>query len=725
MKKPDPSAVAECSADTYVTVSPRSAKGADSVIAQTQQDSRMAASRRPVDISGLNPQQREGVLATEGPVLLLAGAGTGKTRVVTHRIAHLIAQGVEPQHILAVTFTNKAAREMRERVGALLGGKDAEAITIGTFHSFCLKILRRQIHLLGYSHHFSICGEGYQKGLIRTVMSELGLVGQGRDPGMWLGLISKAKSAMHGPEDVREYPWSFAGELAEVYEVYQRRLQQMDQVDFDDLLVLVHRLWAQYPDVLAKHQDLYRYVMVDEYQDTNSVQFQLVGTLAGKRANLCVVGDDDQSIYGWRGADVGNILEFDQQFPGAKVIRLEQNYRSTSTILDAANAVIANNSARHAKKLWSERDRGEEILCVRCDDEEDEAKFVAEYLGERSLNNRYRYGEMAVLFRSNHQSRALENALRQAKIPYTLVGSNSFYQRKEILDAVSLLQTVVNPRDDQSLLRVLNVPPRGIGDVSIQHLRDIGKMLGRPLQSLLNHEEFLARLSGPAEPASREFHRQLMQARQLFAEPGRLAKNVESFFELIGYMEGLGRMYKPREDALKRRDNVLEFINAVAEYERRNGPRSTLQDFLEAFALLDAQDKEDKDGKAEESVTLMTVHASKGLEFPLVMVVGLERGLFPHRMALEEGGIEEERRLFYVAVTRAQRELVLAHAEKRRTRGQVIRQRPSPFLDEVPDELMRLCTPRNALAPVSKDAGSKFLAEMMSMFDDDEAESES
>jgi superfamily I DNA/RNA helicase len=680
----------------------------------------MPSSRRAVDLSGLNPQQKEGVLATEGPVLLLAGAGTGKTRVVTHRIAHLIASGVEPKHILAVTFTNKAAREMRERVAALLGSRDAEAVTIGTFHSFCLRILRRHIHLLGYSHNFAISGEGYQKGLIRTVMGELGLVGQGRDPGLWLALISKAKSALHGPDDVREYDWSFAGELAEVYAVYQRRLQQMDQVDFDDLLVLVHRLWQEYPDVLAKHRDQFRYLMVDEYQDTNSVQFQLVATLAGERANLCVVGDDDQSIYGWRGADVGNILEFDEQFPGAKVIRLEQNYRSTATILDAANAVIAHNSERHAKRLWSERAKGDVILCVRADDEEDEAKFVASFLRERSLNGRYRHDEMAVLFRSNHQSRALENALRQAKIPYTLVGSNSFYQRKEILDAVSLLQTVCNPRDDQSLLRILNVPPRGIGDVSIQHLRDIGKMLGRPLQSLLNHEEFLNRLNGPGEPAVRSFHAHLQQARQLFAEPGGLAGKVERFFNDIGYMEGLGRMYKPREDALKRRDNVLEFINAVAEYEHRTGPRTTLGEFLEAFALLDAQDKEDKEGKGEASVTLMTVHASKGLEFPLVMVVGLERGLFPHRMSLEEGNVQEERRLFYVAITRAQKELVLAHAEKRRARGQVTRQRPSPFLDEVPDELVRLCTPRNALAPASKDSAANYLAQMMAMFDDED-----
>jgi len=680
----------------------------------------MTRSRRSPDLSGLNPQQRQGVLATTGPVLLLAGAGTGKTRVVTHRIAHLIATGVEPAHILAVTFTNKASREMRERVATLLGRLEAEAVTIGTFHSFCLRILRRHIHLLGYSNSFAICGEGYQKGLIRTVMTELGLVGEGRDPGMWLGLISKAKSALHGPDDVREYSWPFAAELAEAYEMYQRRLQQMDQVDFDDLLVLVLRLWREYPDVLAKHRDQYQYLMVDEYQDTNSVQFQLVGTLAGERANLCVVGDDDQSIYGWRGADVGNILEFDQQFPGATVIRLEQNYRSTATILDAANAVIANNSERHAKRLWSEQDRGDEILCVRADDEQDEATFVADVLEDRASRGRFSHGQMAVLFRSNHQSRALENALRQARIPYTLVGSNSFYQRKEILDAVSLLQTANNPRDDHSLLRVLNVPPRGIGDKSIERLRDMGKLVGEPLQSLLGHDQFLSRLSGAGASASQAFDQQLREARRQFSEPGGLSVKVEQYLNDIGYMDGLGRMYKPREDALKRRDNVLEFITAVAEFERKAGPKSLLPEFLEAFALLDAQDKEDKGGEGEESVTLMTVHASKGLEFPLVMVVGLERGLFPHRMALEEGGIQEERRLFYVAVTRAQSELVLTHVEKRRTRGQVTRQRPSPFLDEVPEELVRTCTPGTALKPASKEAAAGYLAEMMAMFETDE-----
>ena len=677
----------------------------------------MTSFRRAPDLSGLNPQQRQGVLATEGPVLLLAGAGTGKTRVVTHRIAHLIACGVAPEHILAVTFTNKAAREMRERVAALLGGRDAEAVTIGTFHSFCLRTLRRHIHLLGYSHGFAICGEGYQKGLIRTVMTELGLVGTGRDPGLWLALISKAKAALHGPEDVRAYSYPFAPELAEAYDLYQRRLKQMDQVDFDDLLVLVLQLWREHPDVLAKHREQFRYVMVDEYQDTNSVQFQLVATLAGETANLCVVGDDDQSIYGWRGADVGNILEFDQQFPGATVIRLEQNYRSTSTILEAANAVIARNSARHAKRLWSKEERGEEILCVRAEDELTEARFVADLLADRASRGTLDYSQMAVLFRSNHQSRALENALRQARVPYTLVGSNSFYQRKEILDAVSLLQTVNNPRDDHSLLRILNVPPRGVGDKSVESLREMGRLVGQPLQSLLEQDRFLGRMTGPAADEVRGFARRLRQAREEFAAPGGLARKVEQFLSAVGYLDGLGRMYKPREDALKRRENVLEFVSAVAEFEERLGPRKTLAEFLESFALQDARDKEEKGGEGEKSVTLLTVHAAKGLEFPLVVVAGMERGLFPHRMALEEGGIEEERRLFYVAVTRAQRELVLTHAEKRRARGQVLRQRPSPFLDEVPAELLRLCTPRTALKPVSGDVADSYLAQMMAMFE--------
>ncbi len=678
----------------------------------------MPPARRAPNLAGLNPQQRAGVLATQGPVLLLAGAGTGKTRVVTHRIAHLIATGVEAKHILAMTFTNKAAREMRERVAELLGRQDAEAVTIGTFHSFCLRILRRHIPLLGYSASFSIAGEGYQKGLIRTVMAELGLVGDGRDPGLWLALISKAKAAMHEPADVAEYAYIFAGELAEVYETYQRRLRQMDQVDFDDLLGLVHRLWREHPELLAKHREQYQYLMVDEYQDTNSVQFQLVATLAGERANLCVVGDDDQSIYGWRGADVGNILEFAQQFPGAQVIRLEQNYRSTSTILNAANAVIAHNPQRHDKRLWSEQAKGEELLCVRADDEEDEAKFVADFLHERFLTGRFGYRDMAVLFRSNHQSRALENALRQARIPYALVGSNSFYQRKEILDAVSLLQTVANPRDDHGLLRVLNVPPRGIGDVSIDRLRDLGKMLGRPLQSLLVHEEFLNRLAGGGEGAARAFHAHLEEARRDFATPGGLAAKAERFFRSVDYIDGLGRMYKPKEDALKRRENVLEFLNALAEFEQRNGPACTLAGFLESFALLDAQDKEDKTTDGEARATLMTVHAAKGLEFPLVLVVGMENGLFPHRMAVDEGNLPEERRLFYVAITRAQRELVLSHAEKRRARGQTMRQRPSPFLDEIPEELVRLCTPRTALAPASKETTTKFFADMMAMFDE-------
>ncbi len=671
-----------------------------------------------MDLSKLNPQQRQAVRTVAGPLLLLAGAGTGKTRVITFRIAFLIRSGIAPENILAVTFTNKAAREMRERLGQLLTEEAAQQVTVGTFHAFCARLLRHHIHQLGYTNNFSIASESYQSGLVRTLMAELGLTGEGRDPRDWLAAISGAKTKMLEPDEFAAHSsHQYAQQIAEVYELYQRRLMQMNLVDFDDLLLLVLRLWQERPERLAEHREQFQYLLIDECQDTNAVQFQLMATLAGPRQNICAVGDDDQSIYGWRGADISNILQFDSQYPKAKVIRLEQNYRSTTTILNAANHVIANNRSRHAKKLWSAKGEGARILAVRTESDREETRAVIDLVRERHLRDARPYSDFAVLFRSNHLSRALENGFRQAKIPHTMVGTRSFFQRKEILDAVSLLQTALNPRDDLSLLRILNVPPRGVGDKAVERLREWQRITGLPLQRLITSSEYLKQISDSAGTSLRQLHGCLGRAREQFRSPGGLADKVKALLQDSGYMGGLGRMYKPRSDALVRLENVHEFVAEVAEFEERNGPKTTVAEFLESFALLDANDREEQTGAQDEgAVTLMTVHAAKGLEFPVVFVTGLERGLFPHIRAIEDNAEDEERRLFYVALTRAQEEVVLTHADRRRTRNQIKKQRPSPFLDELPEDLVRFCGAADALVPATREMASDYLAQMKAMF---------
>jgi len=663
-----------------------------------------------IDLRRLNPMQQQAVRTTEGPVLVLAGAGTGKTRVIVCRMAYLLSRGVAPEHILAVTFTNKAAREMRERVAELVRGDAATRLTVGTFHSFCCRLLRQHITRLGYSPRFTIASDSYQAGLVRNVMAELGFAGEGCDPGAWLGHISRAKSSLQTPPDMAAQDWPRAADVAVVYEHYQQRLKDMDLLDFDDLLMLTHRLWQEHPEVLEQHRQRYAYLLIDEYQDTNLLQFQLMSTLARPRCNLCVVGDDDQSIYGWRGADLGNILEFERHFPGAAVIRLEQNYRSTATILQAANAVIAHNTRRHAKQLWSEHGEGDRILMVRTADERDEARFIGDFLLERQLQGDRPWSDFAVLFRSNHQSRLLEEALRTRRIPCRMVGTSSFFERKEILDALGLLQVALHPRDDMTLLRVINVPPRGVGSASIEKLKSAARLLHRPVFDLMASDATLETMPAAVAAALRAFHGICERHRARLTD-GLAADRVSAFLQEVGYLDGLGRMYKPREEALRRQDNVMEFIQAVRDFAHRR-PGASLEDFLETLALQDANDRESQDPDAAAGVTLSTVHASKGLEFPVVAVVGLERGIFPHLRALEERQEDEERRLFYVAVTRARETLVLTHAEQRLRQARPMRQRPSPFLDEIPEAFLRIGTPRDVLAPATAEQAADFLAQM-------------
>ena len=662
----------------------------------------------------LNPQQKQAVQTLEGPLLLLAGAGTGKTRVITHRIAFLLQQGIRPEQVLSVTFTNKAAREMRERVARLVSRNDAGRLTIGTFHAFCCGLLRRHIVRLGYTPRFDIADSAYQVGLVRNIMADLGFAGEGCDPSAWLATISRAKAALLRPEDLAAEEGVHAADIATVYARYQEQMQAMNQVDFDDLLMLTHRLWEDHPDLLEQYRERYQYLMIDEYQDTNLVQFHLMSTLARPRCNLCVVGDDDQSIYGWRGANLGNILEFERHFPGATIIRLEQNYRSTGTILEAANALIARNEERREKRLWSDRGSGESIRVIRTNDEKEESRFVCEYIMEQHERAARPWSDCAVLFRANFQSRLLEHAFREQGVPYTLLGVNSFYERKEILDALSLLRILHNPRDDMSLLRVLNVPPRGIGPAGIRKLREAGALLHRPLFSLLRSEPVLDNLSAAAAAALRRFADCVDRHRDGTPPAASLHERIGRYFREIGYLDGLGRMYKPREDALKRRDNVFEFINAIGEFEQRQ-PGGGLSEFLEMAALENAGDKEENSPQGE-GVKLMTVHAAKGLEFPLVIVVGLERGIFPHLRALKERSEAEERRLFYVAMTRARDELVLTYAKKRRRLGKVTHQRPSGFLDEIPEHLLTHATPDEAIAPAPPEVEADYFAQMRAMF---------
>lgn len=662
-------------------------------------------------LDGLNPEQLEAVTAGDGPLLLLAGAGTGKTRVITYRVAHLISCGISPGNILAVTFTNKAAREMSERLASILGRETTADLTVCTFHSFCARLLRRKIRLLGYNANFDIAPQGYQVGLVKSILGEAGL-GDG-NANVYHAMISRAKSRLLLPEDIAEESRDWPAGFRLVYELYRRRMKNMDSVDFDDLLLLTVQLWKTHPEVLDACRDQYSQLLIDEYQDTNAAQFRLMALLAGDTRNICAVGDDDQSIYGWRGADVGNILSFAEHFPGAKVIRLEQNYRSTNNILAAANAVISHNPSRHGKRLWSARGDGSAILCVPTETEEEEAAFVADLVRERTCRGGTSARDIAILYRSNAQSRTFESVLRNRRIPYRLVGAKSFYERREVLDALSYLKLVNNPRDDLSLLRIINVPPRGMGDRSVARLRDLAAGSRRPLERVLRSPEFLSLVLPDTAANLRQLGAAIDRARSRLDERGSLRQLASSLLETVGYLSGLARIYKPREDALRRRDNVLEFINSVAEYEERMD-KPSLQDFLERYALMDDSDRVSEEG--DEGVTLMTVHSAKGLEFPIVVLAGMEQGLFPHRQSLEERSTDEERRLFYVAMTRARDELVITHAARRRVRGVRQTQRPSVFLSELPENLLSVTDPDGALQPASPEEVDDFMAAMKAQF---------
>ena len=657
-------------------------------------------------LSCLNPEQAAAAGTIEGPVLVLAGAGTGKTRVITYRIAYMLRAGIPPEQILGMTFTNKAAREMRERLASLVDAAVARRVTLGTFHSFCIRILRREIAKLGYLPAFTIADDSDQQGLLKQAAGTLGCA-QGEFPLSTVqAMISGWKNRLIPPEEARRSAdTTFESVAAQIYEEYQLLLEMQNSLDFDDMLMLVHRLFTEHPDVLERSRDTYRYLLIDEYPDTNAAQFTIVKQLAGERRNLCVVGDDDQSIYSWRGADISNILGFPEQFPGAKVVKLEQNYRSTARILNAANAVIGLNEKRHEKRLWSDLGEGEPVRVVTLENGEAEAEFIGNMILQlKEQQPELSFRDFAVLYRSNHLSRQLEQTLRRQGVPYRLVGGQEFFKRREIKDAVAYLKLLVNPRDDQSLLRILGTPPRGLAQKAVDALKLHRKTKHRAMFELLGEEEFRKELTPKAAEAAAEFAAVCTKYRKEFEEPGNLAGKITAFLREIGYSDGLQRIYKDLKDAMKRRENLDEFINAIAQYETRQAEPATLLAYLENLALLEENDRVEEDSPDADAVTLTTVHASKGLEFPVVFVIAMERNIFPHERALEEGSADEELRLFYVAITRARRQLYLLRAKERMQRGISKPALPSPFLACLTEDLAEHPAPDELVKPASDDA---------------------
>lgn len=652
-------------------------------------------------LAGLNPEQREAVLTTEGPVLVLAGAGSGKTRVIITRIAHLLGKRLaEPQQILAVTFTNKAAEEMRERVAGIVGKEVAKEIVLSTFHSFCVRVLRAEIEHVGYRRNFTISAENDTRTLLRRTLEDFDGARESFDMDTLLSHIGRVKNTGVTPEEAvpeseeeTENTKKYRKWLPDVYERYQSALRAANTVDFDDLLLLTLRLWREHPRVLARYQEQFKYVMVDEYQDTNHVQYELLRTLVDRHHNLCVVGDDDQSIYSWRGADIGNILSFEKDFPEARVIKLEQNYRSTESILTAANSVIANNRARRAKNLWSELGAGRKIDWYVTGDEDLEAKELVNRLLQIREKTRAPYNHFAVLYRSNLQSRPIEIALRQENIPYVVVGGQEFFDRAEIKDILAYLKVISNPRDEASFLRVINVPRRGIGDTTLHHLHEICRTeslsLGKGLSKVLEK----GGMPSNTEAGIRDFLSVVMEFRNRFKMcGGQLAEVVNDLIERIRYRTEIYKTCKSGPQFELRWGNVEALLTALRDYEaavRKAGRgEPSLWGFLDESALATQEDKYSREERRREGVSLMTIHSAKGLEFPYVFIVGAEEGLLPHQKSVTEAALEEERRLFYVALTRAQRYAALFEAVARERHGRPRMTHTSRFVGEIPPDLL-------------------------------------
>lgn len=683
-----------------------------------------------LNLNSLNPQQRLAVETLKGPVLILAGAGTGKTRVITFRIAHMIERGIEPGNILGVTFTNKAAREMQERVRKLVPKSrntqhatrtDAQPSqpTICTFHSLCVRILRQHIEKLGYKRNFVIYDESEQIGAIKKILAQISAKGEKTDPAAILSLLSRYKnggerSTVFADESVRA--------MAEhIRKRYESALHACNAVDFDDLILLTLRLFKEHPDALDACRAKYRYVMVDEYQDTNAAQFQLVHALTQEHRNLCVVGDDDQSIYGWRGAEISNLLDMEKHFPEVKVIKLEQNYRSTNTILRAANTIIKNNLRRRGKQLWSQKGDGAKITLHAFADDEEEARTVVEQIEYARLAHRIPWRDNAILFRTNQQSRPLETALRTAGVRYHLIGGQSFFDRREIRDFLAYLKTFLNPHDDVSLLRIANTPARGLSDVTMERLL---------AASHERKDSVFAAMKNPAVATSfQPKTRESIEAFVEFIESNRatlmgdkahsstldprsstISAWSDHFLDEIGYFNELRRAEKTPEAGENRVRNLKELIATMDGSMPASGAlHEGLATFLEDITL--DSEREEEDENTGDAVTLITMHSCKGLEFPNVYVVGLEEGLLPHSRSKVEGTLDEERRLFYVAITRAMQTLTISHCGGRKKYGQLLPCHPSQFLKELPEDLIEHADEK-AKTPVPADSGKNMFAAM-------------
>jgi len=640
-----------------------------------------------VKLSHLNPPQREAVLTTEGPLLVLAGAGSGKTRVITHRIVHLLEEGVSPEAILAVTFTNKAAKEMRERV-VQLGGPKAAGVTLSTFHAFGAEVLRSHLTKLGWPKRFAIADMGDQISLVKRAMRERNVDDRAFDPRKVLTLISRAKNAGVEPQPKPEGQGDDYDLVAHlVFPLYQRALKAQGAVDFDDLIVFPAKLFADFPAVKKKYTSRFRYVMVDEYQDTNSAQLELLKHLASEHRNVCVVGDDDQCIYSWRGAEVRNILDFEASFPGGKEVRLEQNYRSTQVILDAANAVIEKNPHRRAKRMWTDSLGGAKVRVIAAPTEEEEARWVALQI-RKAIDGGTAPDEIAVLYRVNGQSRPIEEMLRERNVFYEVIGGTEFFDRREVKDVIAYCKLLANAADEVSLLRIVNVPARGIGDVTTERLAQWAREREVPLWQAMRRANEVPGLPQGAPERVHAFVDLIERYRRRVSR-GNLADTTQTMFEEIDFV-GQARMTTASTNAADRKAAAItQVIASLRAYEQREGPRAGLLNYLNRL-MLESKDEEDEEEhhKAKGRVTLMTLHGAKGLEWKLVFLVGVEEELLPHAgMQGELPNPEEERRLCYVGMTRAREQLVLTRASTRQRRGKEVPRTPSRFLSDIPEAL--------------------------------------
>ena len=644
-----------------------------------------------IDLDQLNPQQRVAVTHGEGPLLILAGAGSGKTRAITYRIAHLIESGaVRPRNVLAVTFTNKAAGEMRERVHQLVPATDGLP-TIGTFHSTSLRVLRRHAEKIGYTSRFAIYDTGDQRALVKRVSRDAGFDESAFPPRKFLSAISKAKNDLIGPADYAERHRDFYGtRVAEIYGEYQKRLRKLDAMDFDDLIGNYVRLLQQHEDVRAEIQEHIHHLLIDEYQDTNHAQYVLIKLLGGERRNIAAVGDEDQSIYRFRGADLQNILNFERDFPGARIVKLEQNYRSTGNILDAASGVVAHNVERKGKRLFTDRGAGDPVRIVLVETEREEARHVVESIHE--LRASMPLTEVAVLFRTNAQSRPFEEELLASNLPYTVVGGTRFYDRAEIKDVLAWVRVVVRPHDDQAILRVINVPARGIGATTVGALEARAAESGSSIWTVVEGD--LDFLTERARRAIGEFRTIVADLQHESTRP--VDEFIDALLERTSYRKLYVGSRDPQDEA--RLENIDELVNSAREF-REDNPDATVPDYLDSVSLMSDVDSWDED----RGVTLMTLHAAKGLEFRAVFLAGMEEGLMPHSNSRDD--VEEERRLCYVGMTRARERLDCIHCRQRRIHGQLREQSPSPFLSEIPSEAAEEISRVSSFMPEPRDKG--------------------